>query len=478
MLKVCEPSPPVPTMSTRCVLSATLHLGGELAHHLGGGGDLADGFLLHAQAGDQRRRHHGRQLAAHDQAHDLSISSWKISRCSMVRCSASWGVMGMASPRVLVGRDCRPGPAEAKGDEHGAGRAVQPVHAALHAAAARHPGRGQRPSRNSRGWLLTLNSAPSSTKASALLLGLGRDELRHEGQEEDRDLGIEHVGPEAAAEDALSAAPACRPRRRAIRSGLTWRRLGQQQLHARPTPGRPRPTHLSTVNAVAEVASSALTPKRRREDMHEAAGRDAQPGHHAGPRAASAARCVTMYSTSGPGVRFSSQPAAMNSSRCCASGMPALRPGRNARIAATARSTPAASTSRWVTKRRRYRPVASTPCARQVLPAAPADCSRAGPDQVDEQDVGLRRLDLQARRCRPGPRPAAAPARGPAPAGRRGGRARSDAAAASRPAWRIAPPAILRMRRARRDQFARAAQRRADGRAQALAEADRDAVEQ
>ena len=25
----------------------------------------------------------------------FSISSWKISRCSMVRCSASWGVMGM-----------------------------------------------------------------------------------------------------------------------------------------------------------------------------------------------------------------------------------------------------------------------------------------------------------------------------------------------------------------------------------------------
>jgi hypothetical protein len=26
----------------------------------------------------------------------FSISSWKISRCSMVLCSASWGVMGMA----------------------------------------------------------------------------------------------------------------------------------------------------------------------------------------------------------------------------------------------------------------------------------------------------------------------------------------------------------------------------------------------
>ena len=51
MLKVWAPSPPVPTMSTMCVASC-MHLGGELAHHLRGGGDLADGLLLHAQAGD------------------------------------------------------------------------------------------------------------------------------------------------------------------------------------------------------------------------------------------------------------------------------------------------------------------------------------------------------------------------------------------------------------------------------------------
>jgi hypothetical protein len=68
--------------------------------------------------------------------------------------------------------------------------------------------------------------------------------------------------------------------------------------------------------------------------------------------------------------------------------------------------------------------------------------------QVDEQDVGLRRLDRPGRRCLAALRPA------------RGQRVvlrealhvvveRVDAAAASTPAWRIAPPAILRMRRAR-----------------------------
>ena len=33
-----------------------------------------------------------------------SISSWKISRCSMVRCSASWGVMGMECLLVFMQR--------------------------------------------------------------------------------------------------------------------------------------------------------------------------------------------------------------------------------------------------------------------------------------------------------------------------------------------------------------------------------------
>ena len=71
MLKVCEPSPPVPTMSTRWRLVGHLDLGGELAHHLRGGGDFADGFLFDAQAGDEGRHHHGRHLAGHDLAHHV-----------------------------------------------------------------------------------------------------------------------------------------------------------------------------------------------------------------------------------------------------------------------------------------------------------------------------------------------------------------------------------------------------------------------
>jgi hypothetical protein len=45
------------------------HLGGHLAHHRGGGGDLADGLLLDAQAGEDGGGHHRGDLAGHDLAH-------------------------------------------------------------------------------------------------------------------------------------------------------------------------------------------------------------------------------------------------------------------------------------------------------------------------------------------------------------------------------------------------------------------------
>ena len=48
-----------------------LHLGRKLAHDLRSGGDLADGFFLHAQAGDDGRRHDGRELAEHDEPHQV-----------------------------------------------------------------------------------------------------------------------------------------------------------------------------------------------------------------------------------------------------------------------------------------------------------------------------------------------------------------------------------------------------------------------
>ena len=45
------------------------HLGGEFAHHLRGGGDLADGFLLYPEARDDAGDLHRREFAAHDLAH-------------------------------------------------------------------------------------------------------------------------------------------------------------------------------------------------------------------------------------------------------------------------------------------------------------------------------------------------------------------------------------------------------------------------
>jgi hypothetical protein len=44
---------------------------GELAHHLRGGGDFADGFLLHAQAHGEGGDHDRRHLAAHDLAQQV-----------------------------------------------------------------------------------------------------------------------------------------------------------------------------------------------------------------------------------------------------------------------------------------------------------------------------------------------------------------------------------------------------------------------
>src|SRR5450830_651191 len=47
------------------------HLGRELAHDLGGGGNLADGFLFDAQAHGEGRDHGGRDLARHDLAEQV-----------------------------------------------------------------------------------------------------------------------------------------------------------------------------------------------------------------------------------------------------------------------------------------------------------------------------------------------------------------------------------------------------------------------
>jgi ribosomal protein S27AE len=128
-------------------LSATCTLV-ELAHHLRGGGDLADGFLLHAQAGDDGGHHHGRHLAAHDHAHqvqhlvveDLAVLDGALQR--FLRGDGHGSLqMSLSSGRRVGQRQ-----AHAEADEQQAGNAVEPMHAALHRADTAHqPGRRQRP---------------------------------------------------------------------------------------------------------------------------------------------------------------------------------------------------------------------------------------------------------------------------------------------------------------------------------------------
>ena len=95
MLKVCDPSPPVPTMSTkwRASLTCTLVENSRMTWAAAVISPMVSFFTRKpvikaaVMTGDNSPLMIMRTT--------LSISSWKISRCSMVRCSASTGVMGM-----------------------------------------------------------------------------------------------------------------------------------------------------------------------------------------------------------------------------------------------------------------------------------------------------------------------------------------------------------------------------------------------
>lgn len=91
MLKVCEPSPPVPTMSTRFVVSATATLV-DTSRITCAAAVISPMVSFFTRSpvisaaiitGEHSPLMMSRTMC--------SISSWKTSRCSMVRCSASWG---------------------------------------------------------------------------------------------------------------------------------------------------------------------------------------------------------------------------------------------------------------------------------------------------------------------------------------------------------------------------------------------------
>ena len=102
MLKVCAPSPPVPTMSSRPLVSAS--------------GTLVENSRMTCAAAAispmvsflTRKPMVRAATIIGDISPDMiwrnrdSISSWKISRCSMQRSSASCGVIGMVCGPVMV----------------------------------------------------------------------------------------------------------------------------------------------------------------------------------------------------------------------------------------------------------------------------------------------------------------------------------------------------------------------------------------
>src|SRR5687768_2818998 len=232
MLKVCEPSPPVPTMSTRCFVSATWTLVENSRI------TCAAAVISPMVSFFTRRPVMSAAVITGDSSPLMirritcSISSWKISRCSMVRWSASWGVMDMSSPRNLSVGIVGQGQPQAKRNEHGARGAVQPVHAALHAAVAGHPAGGSGPGGVHRD-AVDVEEGAEQHEGQRLVLGLRRDELRHERQEEDRDLRVQHVGEEAAAKDApqVGTLAGRGPRREPRHLGPGLR---EQQLHPDP----------------------------------------------------------------------------------------------------------------------------------------------------------------------------------------------------------------------------------------------------
>lgn len=103
ILKVCEPSPPVPTISTKFELSATStwRANSRITVAAAAISPIVSFFtrrpvmIAAAITGDMSPRMIIRIRC--------SISSWKISRCSIVRCSASCGVIVIASPLMPAG---------------------------------------------------------------------------------------------------------------------------------------------------------------------------------------------------------------------------------------------------------------------------------------------------------------------------------------------------------------------------------------
>src|SRR3990167_2660107 len=258
------------------------------------------------------------------------------------------------------------------------------------------------------GMALTLNSVPSARNTQVVCSTLGAMNCGTKARKKMATLGL----------STLVQKPPLNTRRRstdtsgaAVRvSASSGPPLARERSSFTPTYSRyAAPAHLSRLKAVADAANKAPTPKAAATMWTK------QPAVIPSPatmpaRAPLRSECVTTYSTSGPGVRLSSQPAAMNSRSCEVSGMVFSCGGRSVRAGARG----ARLTGRRLGKEATHRGdgVIDT-CRVHVQVGDKTQADQAGGQHavgfqeiqqrrataighVDEDDVGLGRLHRQA----------------------------------------------------------------------------------
>ena len=264
-------------------LVGDLDLDRELAHDLGRGGDLAYGLLLGTQAGDQRGGHDGRELAGHDQAHEvqhLVVEDLAVLDDALQGLLGRDGHGGSEKKEESAHRQLGHGQLDAEADEHETGDAVEALQHALQGTGATRSPTGEPGVGTGDGQRVDDEQHAECHEGRQRVPGIGRDELRHESQEEQRDLGIEHIGQEAAPEHA-----------RKVSRLTVWQITGDgtggrgaQQLEADPGQvGRPHP--LEHAEGRRRGRQQGADTNRRRQHMDEAAAQDAEGGHDAGAHA-------------------------------------------------------------------------------------------------------------------------------------------------------------------------------------------------
>ena len=103
-------------------------------------------------------------------------------------------------------REAGGGEPDAEADEEDAGATLDPVHGGTHRSGAGGERGGGRGIAHINEDAVEVEHEPQEDEGENLVVGFGRNELRHEGEKEQRHLGVQRVGGEAAPENLAERA--------------------------------------------------------------------------------------------------------------------------------------------------------------------------------------------------------------------------------------------------------------------------------